>query len=135
VLREQMKARSGQAPIAEADKAIETKLDAIAGNETRERGRGAATGSANLTSLRSQIARLEHSIQNADVAPTTAQADAAKSLDQPVDGLLQQWQQLKATDLKSLNEQLERSHLTALQLDTSRIDHDVEDQIQIGDED
>jgi len=135
VLREQMKARSNQAPIADADKAIEAKLDTIAGSEARERGRGAPTGPPNLTSLRSQIARLEHSIQNADVAPTTAQLDAAKSLEQPVDGLIQQWQQLKATDLKSLNEQLLKSHLSALQIDTFRIDHDVEDQIQVGDED
>jgi hypothetical protein len=136
VLREQMKARSGQAPIAEADKAISAKLDSIAGSETRERGgRGAPTGPANLTSLRSQIARLEHSIQNADVAPTTTQADAAKSLMQPVDGLLQQWEQLKATDLKSLNEQLLKSHLNSLDINTFRIDHDVEDQIEVGDQD
>jgi hypothetical protein len=135
VLREQMKARSDQAPIAEADKAIEAKLDAIAGSETHERGRGPATGSPNLTSQRSQIARLEHSIQSADTAPTTAQLEAAKSLEQPVDGLIQQWQQLKATDLKSLNEQLLKSHFNALEINTFKIDHDVEDQIQVGDED
>jgi hypothetical protein len=135
VLREQMKARSNQAPVAEADKAIEAKLDAIAGSETRERGRGPATGPTNLTSLRSQIARLEHSIQNADTAPTTAQVEAAKSLEQPIDGLIQQWEQLRATDLKSLNEQLLKSHLSALEIDTFKIDHDVEDQIQVGDED
>ena len=68
-------------------------------------------------------------------APTTAQVEAAKSLLQPVDGLIQQWDQLKGTDLKSLNDQLLKSHLSALQLDTFRIDHDVEDQIQVGDED
>jgi hypothetical protein len=136
VLREQMKARSGQAPIAEADKSIEAKLDAIAGSQTRQRGgRGAGPSPANLTSLRTQIARLEHSVQNADMAPTTAQLDAAKSLLQPVDGLIQQWNQLKATDLKSLNQQLLKSHLTALQIDTARIDRDLQDQIQVGDED
>jgi photosystem II stability/assembly factor-like uncharacterized protein len=136
VLREQIKARASQAPIAEADKSIEAKLDAIAGSETRGRGgRGAGPGPANLTSLRSQIARLEHSIQNADMAPTTAQLDAAKSLMQPVDGLIGQWNQLKATDLKSLNEQLLKSHLNALDINTFQIDHNVEDQIQVGDED
>ena len=135
VLREQMKARSGQAPIADADKALEAKLAAIAGSETRERGRGVAPGPATLATLRTQIARLEHSIQNADEAPTTPQLDAAKSLMQPVDGLIQQWQQLKATDLKSLNEQLEKSHLKALEINTFQIDHSVEDQIQVGDED
>jgi hypothetical protein len=135
VLREQMKARSGQAPIAEADKSIEAKLDAIAGSETRERGRGFGPGPTNLTTLRTQIARLEHSVQNADVAPTTAQFEAAKSLMQPVDGLIRQWEQLKASDLKALNEHLLKSHLSALEMDTFRLDHDVEDQIQVGDED
>lgn len=133
VLREQMKTRSGQAPIAEADKAIEAKLDAIAGSGTRERGRGLRSGPANLTTLRLQIARLEHSVQNADVAPTTAQLEAAKSLDQLVGSLLLQWEQFKAKDLKSLNEQLLKSHLAALEINTFRIDHNVEDQIQIGD--
>ena len=62
-----MKARSAQAPIADADKSIEAKLDAIAGSETRERGgRGAGPGPTNITTLRTQIARLEHSVQNAD---------------------------------------------------------------------
>jgi hypothetical protein len=136
VLRGQMKARSNQAPIADADKAIEAKLDAIAGSETRTRGgRGAGPGPTNLTSVRSQIARLEHSVQSADVAPTTPQLDAAKSLMEPVDGLIQQWNQLKATDLKSLNEQLLKSHFDALQINTFQIDHNVEDQIQVGDQD
>jgi len=33
-----------------------------------------------------------------------------------------------------LNNELERQHLSALKIDTTRIDHDVEDQIQVGDE-
>jgi hypothetical protein len=135
VLRGEMKARSGQMPIADADKAIEAKLDAVAGAETRERGPGLASSPPNLTTLRSQIARLEHSIQNADIAPTTPQLEAAKSLMDPVDGLITQWQQLKAADLKSLNEQLNKSHLRALEINTFQIDHNVEDRIQVGDQD
>ena len=48
--------------------------------------------------------------------------------------LLDQWQQLKQTDLKALNEQLARKHLALLDLNTGKIDHDVEDQIEMGDE-
>jgi hypothetical protein len=42
---------------------------------------------------------------------------------------------MKTTELKALNEQLVKDHLQALQLNTFRIDHDVEDQIQVGLED
>jgi hypothetical protein len=48
--------------------------------------------------------------------------------------LLDQWQQLKRTDLKALNQQLEREHLALLDLNTQKIDHDVEDQIEMGDD-
>jgi len=48
--------------------------------------------------------------------------------------LLDQWQHLKQTDLKALNRQLEREHLALLDLNTRKIDHDVEDQIEMGDD-
>ncbi len=64
--------------------------------------------------------------------PHAAQAAAATRLLQPMDALLAQWSQVKATDLKALNRELLRHHFGALQLDTARIDHDVEDQIQVG---
>ena len=57
---------------------------------------------------------------------------AAKASLEPVDTLLQQWNQVKATDVKALNEQLIKSNENALKLDTFRIDHDVEDQIEVG---
>jgi hypothetical protein len=77
---------------------------------------------------------MEHAIQNADEAPTTAQAEAVQITTKPLEDLLQQWEQLKQTNLKALNRELENRHLSALKLDTTRIDHDVEDQIQVGDE-
>jgi len=139
-LREQLKARAGQAPVASADAAIEAKLDAIAGAVARGRGgfgggRGGPTGSPNLTTVRMQLARLEHEIESADAAPTAAQVEAFQLTAQPLAGLLEQWQQLKKNDLKALNEQLEREHFSLIQLDTFRLDHGVEDQIEIGDED
>jgi len=41
----------------------------------------------------------------------------------------------KATDVKAINDQLLKMHLPQLSLDTHRIDHDVEDQIETGDDD
>jgi photosystem II stability/assembly factor-like uncharacterized protein len=140
VLREQLKARSAESPVAQSRDSIESKLDAIAGSERAGRGagggggRGAPAGPPNLGTVRTQIARMEHAIQNADEAPTTAQAEAVQITTKPLGDLLQQWEQLKQTNLKALNRELEDQHLSALKLDTTRIDHDVEDQIQVGDE-
>ncbi len=139
VLRGQLKSRAGQAAVEETDKALEAKLDAIAGAERGERGgfgggRGGAAGPPNLTSLRTQLSRLEHEIENADMAPTTPQMEGVSSTSQPLEGLLDQWQKLKATDLKALNEQLERDHAQPISLDTRQIDHGVEDQIELGDD-
>jgi photosystem II stability/assembly factor-like uncharacterized protein len=138
VLREQLRQRSGQAPVAGAGPSIESKLDAIAGRAERGRrgfggGRGRAMGPANLGTVRTQLARLEHEIENADMAPTTAQTDACRDVAKPLPGLLDQWRKLKQTDLKALNEQLKRAHLALLNLDTHKINRSDEDQIDMGD--
>jgi hypothetical protein len=139
VLREQLKARSTEAPVAQSKDSIEGKLDAIAGSERAARGgggggRGGPVGPPTLGTVRTQIARMEHEIQKADEAPTAAQVEAAQITAKPLNDLLQQWEQLKQTNLRALNRELEENHLSALKLDTTRIDHDVEDQIQVGDE-
>jgi hypothetical protein len=135
VLRDQLKARAGQAPVAAAGDSIESKLDAIAGGRGgRGGGRGGPTGAANLNTVRLALARIEKQIENADQAPTEAQVEAWHISARPLAGLLNQWQQLKQTDLKALNKQLEHDHLALLDLNTRRIDHDVEDQIEMGDD-
>jgi hypothetical protein len=137
VLRDQLKARSKQPAIAGADDSLEAKLDKIAGSERGERGgppRGGPARPATLASVRTQLARLEHSIQNADFAPTTAQVDACQTAGKPLGDLLQQWDQLKKTDLKALNATLIEQHLAILHLDTNKINHDVEDQFEMGEE-
>lgn len=135
VLRGQLKSREAQPSIASADASLESKLDAIAGSGERERGgRGGATGPPNLTTARTQLARIEHEIEAADRAPTTAQVEAWHTAEQPLTGLLDQWRELKQTDLHALNQKLEREHLSLIVLDTRKIDHSVEEQIDIGDE-
>ena len=139
VLHDQLKARADQAAIAAAGNSIESKLDAISGGAGRGGrggggGRGAAAGPANLNTVRLGLARIEKQIENADLVPTEAQVEAWHITAQPLAGLLDQWQQLKQTDLKALNEQLAREHLALLDLNTGQIDHDVEDQIEIGDD-
>jgi hypothetical protein len=138
VLRDQLKARGGQAPVAASGDQLLSKLDAIAGGDGRGGrgggGRGGLAGPANLNTVRLGLARIEKSIENADQAPTEAQVEAWHITAQPLAGLLGQWQQLKQSDLKALNEQLAREHLALLELNTEKIDHDVEDQIEMGDD-
>jgi hypothetical protein len=47
---------------------------------------------------------------------------------------LEQWKQLKQTDLKSLNDTLRREHLAVLTLDTREFDRNAEDELEMGDE-
>ncbi len=135
ILREQLKSRIDQAPVAQAEPSLSSKLNALAGAERGEGGgRGGPAGPPTLNSMRAQIARLENEVEKADEAPTAAQVQATQSSMQSLGTLVAQWIQLKATDLKALNQQLLQLHLSALQLDTFRLDHDVEDQIQVGDD-
>jgi hypothetical protein len=133
VLRDQMKSRGSAVP-GSSVQALKTKIDAIAGAEQGGFRRGGPAGPPTLNSLRLQLSRLEHSVQNADAAPTAAQMEAAQVTSQPLTGLLQQWDDVKKTDLKALNQQLRTLHLPLLTLDTHKIDHDVEDQIELGDD-
>ena len=137
VLRDQLRARGTQAPVQQEGDSLQTKLNRIAGGAGGGRGgggRGGPAGPPNLGSVRTGLARLLKQVENADQAPTAAQVEAYHLSAQPLGDLLNQWQQLKATDVKALNDQLQREHLAALSFDTRKIDHDVEDQIEMGDE-
>jgi photosystem II stability/assembly factor-like uncharacterized protein len=136
VLRDQYESPNSKVP-ADSTAALETKLENIIGRERGEGGgrRGGPAGPPNLTTVRATLVRIEHSIQNADEAPTTAQIAAFKEVAAPLDGLLQQWDAVKKNDLKAINDQLRQLHYPLLSLDTHLIDHDVKDQIESGDDD
>ena len=139
VLREQMRTRAAQPPVAGAGDSLESKLNAIAGRGEGGRGgggggRGGPAGPPTLNTLRLQLARMEHTVQSADAAPTTAQTQAYESISKPLADLLDQWNKVKATDVKALNDRLRKSGLPLLSLNTFLIDHAVEDQIEVGDE-
>ncbi|HZL25184.1 MAG TPA: glycoside hydrolase [Acidobacteriaceae bacterium] len=138
VLRDQMKADNYKGP-GGASANLESKLEAIIGVERgEERGggrRGGPPRAPTLGSARMQLARLEHEIQAADEAPTTTQIEAAEEAGKPIEDLLQKWDAVKKNDVKALNEMLLQKDLPLLTLDTHIIDHDVEDQIEYGDDD
>jgi hypothetical protein len=144
VLREQLAQKAGQAPVDSATDPLEAKLTAIAGPAAGRGGRGGGggggrrgggeAGAPNLNTLRTQLARTQHTMQASDVAPTTTQVEAAQSTIKPINDLLNQWATVKATDLKALNDSLKINNLPMLVMDTTFIDHNVEDQIELGDE-
>ena len=135
VLRDQLDSPSSKVSHKAAED-LEAKLRKIAGGEEGEGGgrRGGPAGPATLSSVRTQLARLEHSIENADAAPTTSQTAGAAEIAKPLPDLLEQWNQLKSTDLKAINQQLRNQNLPLLSIDTRIIDHGVEDQIEYGDD-
>jgi photosystem II stability/assembly factor-like uncharacterized protein len=137
VLREQLNAKARGPATAGVGESIESKLTKIAGKGGEEGGgpRRGASGPPNLTVLRLQLARMEYTVQSADVAPTTAQVEAYESLKKPLADLLEEWRTLKANDVHALNESLRKAGLPMLSLDTRIIDHGVEDQIEMGDDD
>ena len=137
VLRDQMQSRP--TPASAVGESLESRLTKIAGarGEGGARGgggRGGPAGPANLTTLRLQLARMEHTLQSADAKPTTAQSETYDAMKQPVADLIQQWNQLKATELKALNEVRRKRGLPLYVLDTHLIDHSVEDMIEVGDD-
>ncbi len=134
VVREQLAAKSKQAPVAAAADSIEAKLNTIAGKESDALPRFGPPGPPTLGLLRMQLVRVEHEIQDADEAPTASQAEAYKTASRPLGDLLAQWDKVKQNELKALNANLLREHLAMLILDTSSLDHGVDDQIELGDE-
>jgi hypothetical protein len=140
VLRGQLEAK-GTAPAPPAPDSIEAKLTKIAGGREGTGGRGGGGGGrggpggpANLTMLRLQLARMEHTVQSADLPPTTAQVEAYNAMKKPFNDLLDQWNTIKATDLKTMNDDRRKRGLPMLTLNTFFLDHNVEDQIELSDE-
>jgi hypothetical protein len=139
MLREQLAAKGGGD--AAGPDSIESKLTKIAGGREGGGGRGGGGGGrggpggpANLTTLRQQLAREEHTVQSADAPPTTAQVETYEAMKKPIADLIDQWNTIKATEVKAMNDQRLKQGLPLLSLDTHRIDHDVEDMIEMGDE-
>ena len=88
-----------------------------------------------LASVRTQMVRIEHSIEASDFKPTAAQLEAAELVAKPLPGLLDQWEKIKQTQLKALNNQRRQDHLPLFVLNTGPVDHDVTDQIEVGGDD
>ena len=135
VVRDQLRAKGGDAATT-----LTPKLNAIAGGGAAG-GRGGGGGGGrgggpagppSLTTIRAALSRLQHGMQNADEAPTTAQMESYQEAAKPLAGLLQQWNDMKKNELTALNKELLKQHQPLIAFDRKVIDKDVMDQILIG---
>jgi hypothetical protein len=114
-LREQLKDRkeNAQGAAAEAITAFEKKLDEVAGEAGRRRGRGAAPGES-PGSVRGQLMMLMEILQDADVAPTTQTVTAITEVQKKVPAALQSWQTFERQETPASNQQLKSAGLQPL---------------------
>ncbi len=127
-------AKGASRPAATLGESMETNLEKIAGRPDAGGSRGGPAGPPTLASVRLQMARMEHSIQSADVRPTAAQVEAYETAARPLAGLLEQWERMKKKDLKAVNAERGRQHLPPLRVDAGPPGRGVEDEIEMGDE-
>jgi hypothetical protein len=114
--QEQLQKLAGQAsgPLAEAISALDKKIGALVGAG----GGFFAPPSPNPTLARStgEASTLYGALARGDYAPTAAQSSAAKAAVESFEPLHKKWQEVKATDIPALNQQLQAAHLPEIHL-------------------
>jgi len=117
-VRKQLKTISSQVSGSTKDSlvALDTKLKALLGTPQRQE---AEPGSQVITLSRVNgvAAILYTEVDQADAAPTTAQATAAATAENDASVVMKQWEEMKASDLAALNAQLRGAHLPELKLE------------------
>ena len=99
-----------------AIKALDLKLQALAGGATRRPGPG--TEPPTLGGLKTKFLTLFGVFQEADVAPSTQAAAAVAELEKQLPPLMERWNAVKAQDLPALNKQLKDASLPELKLES-----------------
>ena len=100
-----------------AIKALDQKLQALAGGATRRPGAG--TEPPTLGGLKTKFLTLFGVFQEADVAPSTQAAAAVADLQKQLPPLMERWNALKSQDLPALNKQLKDANLPELKLESA----------------
>ncbi|MCU1311422.1 MAG: hypothetical protein JWO20_2547 [Candidatus Angelobacter sp.] len=121
-LRVEIKDRQKNVPaeLAASLTALDQKLQTLGGGEG---GRGAGGGRGGdpktFTALRAALLALMGMVQEADVAPTTGQTEAAANLKRAEQAVLDGWQSLKTQDIAAVNTQLRNAKMPELRLDAT----------------
>jgi photosystem II stability/assembly factor-like uncharacterized protein len=98
-------------------KALDQKLQTLAGGVTRRPGAGAEPPS--LGGLRTRFLAMFGVLQEADVTPSTQATAAVKDLLGQLPPLMQRWQAIKSQDIPALNQQLKNAGLPELKLESA----------------
>ena len=117
-LRKQLKELESKASgeTLAAVKALDQKLQALAGGATRRPGAG--TEPPTLGSLRTRFLTLFGVLQDADVTPSTQAAEAVAELQKQLPPVMARWKQLESQDIPAMNKQLKDANLPELKLET-----------------
>ncbi|HZT60214.1 MAG TPA: hypothetical protein VFA21_16520 [Pyrinomonadaceae bacterium] len=113
----ELRARAGIAPaLADALAALDKKAAALTGEGGGGRGAGRAAlpATPNLEQIHGSLATLLDVLQSADAAPTAQAAADAAQLQTQLRAALSDWENLKRTDVESLNAQLRAANLPPL---------------------
>jgi hypothetical protein len=116
-LRKQLKELESKASgeTLAAVKALDQKLQALAGGATRRPGAG--TEPPTLGSLRTRFLALFGALQEADVTPSTQAAEAVVELQKQLPPVMERWKELQSQDIPALNQQLKNANLPELKLE------------------
>jgi hypothetical protein len=115
-IRKQLKdlQKQAQGDVLASVKALDQKLEALAGGVTRRPAPGNPPPS--LGGLRTRYLALLNVLQEVDAAPTTQATTAASELQQQLPSLMQQWETVKSQDIPALNAKLKGAGLPEIKL-------------------
>jgi photosystem II stability/assembly factor-like uncharacterized protein len=120
-LRKQLQERQGKAqPQSAAATAItnlSNRLNAVLGSQTRRPSPPSEVPT--LALLRAKYMALFGVLREADDAPTSQATAGFSEIEKQLPPLMQQWQQIKNTDLPAVNQQLKNANLPAIKLQTA----------------
>ncbi|MGC2694978.1 MAG: glycoside hydrolase, partial [Candidatus Angelobacter sp.] len=100
-----------------AIKALDQKLQALAGGATRKPGAG--TEPPTLSGLKTKFLTLFGVFQEADVTPSTQAVAAVADLQKQLPPLMERWNAIKSQDIPALNQQLKSANLPELKLESA----------------
>jgi photosystem II stability/assembly factor-like uncharacterized protein len=111
--------KAGQAPVAGEIDVLDQKLAAIAGAGGVGRGGGGGGGGrgqrqANgptLATLSGEMVQLMELLQGADATPTTQAVSSIEEAAKSLNDLMTRWAAIKTSDIKTLNDQLQKANL------------------------
>jgi hypothetical protein len=120
LLERQNKAQP-QSAAATAITNLSNRLNTLLGNQTRRPGPPSEVPTLSL--LRAKYMALFGVLQEADDPPTSQATAGFSEIEKQLPPLMQQWQQIKNTDLPALNQQLRNANLPEIKLQAAESMH------------